>query len=81
MALSRFAFKAHQASRLFARQGRQLLESLLWFCLSEVLAVNPTKLIVPSRSGSIPAVLGVAQCAKMDVLHPLGLDPLPQPVL
>lgn len=50
------------------------------FGLREVLIVNLAKLIKAPGASSVATLFRVAECAEMDVLHSLPLDPNTQPV-
>jgi hypothetical protein len=62
-------------------QRRQFPEGLLRFGLREMLVVDLAKLVKAPGACSVPTFFGIAECAKMDVLHSLLLDPNTQPVL
>ena len=80
MAFRRVSLKAHKTGRALIDQRPQFPELLLRFGLREVFIVNPAKLIKAPGACSVATFFRVAECAEMDVLHPLPLDPNAEPV-
>jgi hypothetical protein len=62
-------------------QCPQFPEFLLRFGLREVFAVNPAKLVKAPSARCVATFFRIAECAEMDVIHPLLFDPSTQSVL
>ena len=80
MAFRRVSLKAHKTGRAPIDQRPQFPELFLRFGLREVFIVNPAKLIKAPGTCSVATFFRVAECAEMDVLHSLPLDPNAEPV-
>ena len=81
MTMGGIALEAHQAGGLLLDDRLQLPEAFLRFVLSEVPAVNPTKLIEAACAGSFAPRLGITEAAQVNVSQTIALQPVPQAAL